>query len=107
MRSPWGRNKMQLVDKTPRVVYNEAINPIAEALMVVLHSLPAASCLLISLLLAAAARHGVAAQITAFCSLLCAAAVIVMTLMSGSALHEALAYLLLPLFLLLPKERMS
>lgn len=74
--------------------------------MVILHSLPAAICLLASLLLAAAAQHDIAAQITAFCSLLCAAAVIVMTLMNGGTLHEALAYLLPPLFLLLPKERM-
>lgn len=72
--------------------------------MVIFHSIPALVCLLSAFIFALLCRLGKAAQWTGFFSILLAGTLIVLTLMAGGSLHEGLAYLLLPLWLLLPGE---
>ncbi len=75
--------------------------------MIVLQSMPALAAWLAAVLLAFARRRGGAGPIAAFFSLLCTAALMLFALVCGASMHEALAYLLFPLFLLLPKEKAS
>ncbi len=70
--------------------------------MAVFHSLPAAIVLLAALFFAFLYRRGIRASLTAYLSMLCASLLTFLILLSDGTLFEALALVLLPLFLLLP-----
>ncbi|MBQ7657264.1 MAG: hypothetical protein IJI53_05385 [Clostridia bacterium] len=72
--------------------------------MLIFHSIPAMVCLLSSLIFALLCRLGKAGRWTGFVSMLLSGLMIILTLMAGGSLHEGLAYLLPPLWLLLPRE---
>ncbi len=72
--------------------------------MVVFRFWPALCFWAAACLLAFLSRRGRHAGVFAFCGVLCACALILLILMEGGALPEALACLLPILFLILPKE---
>ena len=75
--------------------------------MTIVHSVPVLALQAAACALALLARFGVRARFTGFLSVMCASFLIVLVLLEGGTLYEALAYLLVIVWLLLPKERGS
>ena len=73
--------------------------------MTIVHSVPVLVFLAAACILALLARLGVRARFTGFFSVMCASFLIVLVLLEGGTLYEALTYLLITVWLLLPKER--
>lgn len=73
--------------------------------MIVFDSIPALGLWIAAVVAAIASRSEKIAWPASFICMFCAAALIVLALILGASLHEALAYLLLPLSLLLPRVR--
>ena len=73
--------------------------------MTIVHSVPVLAFLAAACILALLARFGVRARFTGFFSVMCASFLTVLVLLEGGTLYEALAYLLVLVWLLLPKER--
>ena len=69
--------------------------------MVLLHSPMGLGCFLLAMLTAFLCRLGKAASLTAFLSMAFVNLLMVLALVEGASMYEALAYLLLPLGILL------
>ena len=73
--------------------------------MTIIHSVPVLALLAAACALALLAMFGICARFTGFFSVMCASFLTVLVLLEGGTLYEALAYLLITVWLLLPEER--